>query len=81
MKCFVYKSIRKADSYLYISEKDNFQNIPEQLLMLFGKPEFTFEFELTKDRKLAAADANQVIQSMAEQGYYLQMPSKNDLPI
>ncbi|MGH1536848.1 MAG: YcgL domain-containing protein [Gammaproteobacteria bacterium] len=81
MKCFVYKSIRKEESYLYISEKDNFQRIPEQLLLLFGQPEFTFEFELTKDRKLAVADANQVMQSLDEQGYYLQMPSKNNLPI
>ncbi|MEJ2115708.1 MAG: YcgL domain-containing protein [Gammaproteobacteria bacterium] len=81
MKCFVYKSIKKADSYIYINEKDNFQRIPKQLLLLFGKLEFTFEFELTIDRKLAIADAKQVMQSLSEQGYYLQMPSKNNLPI
>ena len=81
MKCFVYKSVKKADSYIYINEKDNFQRIPEQLLLLFGKPNFTFEFELTIDRKLALADAKQVMQSLSQQGYYLQMPSNNNLPI
>ena len=81
MKCFVYKSIKKVDSYIYINKKDYFENIPEQLLLLFGKPEFTLEFELTKDRKLALADANQVIKSIDEQGFYLQMPPKNNLPI
>jgi uncharacterized protein YcgL (UPF0745 family) len=81
MKCFVYKSIKKADSYIYLNEKDNFQKLPEQLLMLFGKPEFTLEFDLTVDRKLALADAQQVLQSLDDQGYYLQMPSKNSLPI
>ena len=80
MKCFVYKSIKKADSYIYINKKDNFENIPEKLLCLFGKLEFTLEFELTEQRKLALADANQVMQSINEQGYYLQMPSKNNLP-
>ena len=81
MKCFVYKSIKKADSYIYLNEKDNFQKLPEQLLMLFCKPEGTLEFDLTVDRKLALADVQQVLQSLDDQGYYLQMPSKNSLPI
>ena len=81
MKCFVYKSNKKADSYIYLNQKDDFKKIPEQLLQLFGEPEFALEFELTEDRKLALADAKQVIQNLSEQGYYLQMPPKNNLPI
>ncbi len=81
MKCFVYKSNKKADSYIYLNQKDGFEKIPEQLLQLFGEPEFALEFELTNDRKLALADAKQVIQNLSEQGYYLQMPPKNNLPI
>jgi len=81
MKCFVYKSLKKADSYIYIQQKDDFNKVPQPLLQLFGTPEFTLEFELTEDRKLAAADAKQVIQYINEQGFYLQMPSNNDLPI
>ena len=81
MKCFVYKSSKKADSYIYINQKDNFDNIPEQLLCMFGTPQFTLEFELTEDRKLSQAEAKQVMQNLDTQGYYLQMPSKNNLPI
>ncbi len=81
MKCFVYKSVKKVDSYIYIDQKDNFSNVPEKLLLLFGTPQFTLEFDLTEDRKLAMADAKQVMQSIHEQGYYLQMPPKNNLPI
>lgn len=81
MKCFVYKSNKKENSYIYLNQKDDFEMIPEQLLQLFGKPEFTLEFELTEDRTLALADAKQVMQSISEQGYYLQMPPKNNLPI
>ncbi|MEM7401985.1 MAG: YcgL domain-containing protein [Pseudomonadota bacterium] len=81
MKCFVYKSLKKADSYIYIEQKDDFEKVPQQLLQLFGTPEFALEFDLTEDRKLAVADAKQVMQYINEQGYYLQMPSKNDLPI
>lgn len=81
MKCFVYKSVKKSDSYIFIDQKDDFEKVPQQLLKLFGKPEFTLEFDLTENRKLATADAKQVMQYIHEQGYYLQMPSKNDLPI
>ena len=81
MKCFVYKSIKKAESYIYISKKDHFDAIPDQLLLIFGTPEFALEFELTEDRKLASVDAKEVIESLVEHGYYLQMPPKNNLPI
>ena len=81
MKCYVYKSVKKADSYIFLDQKDNFSNIPEKLLLLFGAPQFTLEFDLTEDRKLALADATQVMQSIKEQGYYLQMPPKNNLLI
>ena len=63
MKCYVYKSVKKADSYIFLDRKDNFSNIPEKLLLLFGTPQFTLEFDLTEDRKLALADATQVMQS------------------
>ena len=75
MKCFVYKSLEKMDTYIYINQKDNFEKIPHKLLQLFGKLEFAIEFELTVKRKLAFADTNLVIKSLNEQGYYLQMPS------
>ncbi len=81
MKCYVYKSTKKPDSYLYLDRKGDFEKLPQQLLLLFGIPEFTLEFELTESRKLALADAKQVIHSISEQGYYLQMPAKNNLPI
>lgn len=81
MKCYVYKSLKKADSYIYVEQKDDFEKVPQPLLQLFGTPEFTLEFDLTEDRTLAAADAKQVIEYINQQGYYLQMPSKNELPI
>ena len=68
MKCYVYKSAKKLDSYIYIDQKDDFTKIPEQLMLLFGTPEFTLEFDLTEDRKLALAEAKQVMQSINEQG-------------
>ena len=80
MKCYVYKSIIKADTYLFIDQKDAFHKIPDQLLKLFGNPKFVLEFDLTKNRKLAIADAKQVLANMEEQDYYLQIPPQNNFP-
>ena len=74
MKCYVYKSLRKEDTFLYLGEKDRFDLLPEGLLLLFGKPGFVLEFELTKDRVLAQADAKKVLADLHEHGYYLQVP-------
>lgn len=77
MKCYVYKSLKKGDTFLYLGEKDHFNLLPEGLLILFGKPSFVLEFDLTKDRKLAQADAKQVMAGLHEHGYYLQFPPKD----
>ena len=50
-------------------------------MKLFGKPEFALEFELTPERKLAAADALEVLNNISEQGFYLQMPAENEFPV
>jgi hypothetical protein len=80
MRCYVYRSPRKADTYLYVAEKDSFSQVPQALMALFGEPELALELELTPARRLAAADAPEVIARLQVQGYYLQMPSQNPLP-
>ena len=81
MQCFIYRSPRKSDTYLFITQKGKFSHIPVALKKVFGTPEFAMEFELTPDRKLAAADAKEVIEFLTEQGFYLQMPTENEYPI
>jgi hypothetical protein len=71
--CHIYRSSRKADTYLYVAEKDDFSVVPEALLKAFGDPEFSFSLELTADRKLAKEDARQVLSNLEENGYHLQM--------
>ena len=74
MNCFVYRSNKKQGMYLYLVEKDNFTNVPESLLKLLGEVVFSFEFDLSKDRKLVKAEAEEVLRIMEENGYFLQMP-------
>ena len=74
MNCFVYRSNKKMGMYLYLVEKDNFKAVPESLLKLLGEIKFSFEFDLSEDRKLVKAEAIEVVRLMEENGYFLQMP-------
>ena len=74
MICYVYKSSRKQDTYLYILEKDDFSCLPETVLKVFGPPEFSLSFDLQSDRKLAQADSSEVLNKLETDGFYLQLP-------
>jgi uncharacterized protein YcgL (UPF0745 family) len=73
MLCHIYRSNRKLDTYLYLVDKDDFSIIPEDLLRIFGPPEFSFSFDLTGERELARADAGEVLVNLENQGYHLQL--------
>jgi hypothetical protein len=73
MLCHIYRSNRKLDTYLYLLDKDDFSVVPEELLRIFGPPEFSFSFDLTQDRKLAKEDTAEVLDHLADQGYHLQL--------
>lgn len=74
MDCFVYRSAKQTGMYLYLIEKDNFDSVPESLLRMLGNVNFSFEFNLGKDRKLVRAESQEVVRLMKENGYFLQMP-------
>ncbi len=73
LTCYIYRSERKADTYLYLLSKDDFSVVPAELLKAFGMPEFSFQFELAKGRKLAKEDVGEVIANLEERGFHLQM--------
>ena len=79
LTCYIYRSPRKVDTYLYLAEKDGFDAVPAELMQAFGAPEFCFELELTPDRRLAKEDPAEVHGHLLEQGYHLQV--QDDLTI
>ena len=76
--CWIYKSTRKEEMYLYLAEEDGFDEVPEPLKQSFGDPIFVMELKLSKQRQLARADVIAVIKSLCEEGFYLQIPPKLD---
>ena len=78
MQCFVYRSKKRLNTYLFLPEQGNFSDIPESLLKLFGEAEFSFDFKLYPERKLTLADAGEVMRNITENGYFLQLPLGDD---
>lgn len=74
MQAFVYKSLRKPDTYLYLRERDAFALLPAPVLAPLGQLVFVMELALTPERKLARADARVVRENLAGQGFHLQFP-------
>ncbi len=74
MHVFVYKSQRKADTYLYLRERDGFDAVPDRVREPLGKLAFVIEFDLHEGRRLAQADPAVVRRNLAERGFHLQLP-------
>lgn len=75
LPCWIYKSPRKDEMYLYLPEEEAFDRVPDALMARFGKPVFVMELELHEGRALAREDVAQVMRNVTEQGFHLQMPS------
>jgi uncharacterized protein YcgL (UPF0745 family) len=74
MQAYVYKSLRKADTYVYLSARDDFERLPEPVRAQLGSLQFVLEVELNAQRKLARADAATVRENLANRGFHLQFP-------
>jgi uncharacterized protein YcgL (UPF0745 family) len=74
MLAFVYKSLRKPDTYLYLRERDAFALLPEPVRAPLGQLEFVMELALTPERKLARVDPQVLRHNLATQGFHLQFP-------
>ena len=72
--CSIYKSSRKDEMYLYVHKSDALSKVPEALLAAFGTPRHVTDLMLSPERRLARADTAQVLEKLAAEGFYLQMP-------
>lgn len=72
--CSIYKSSKKDEMYLYVCKAKGLTQVPEALLAMFGKATLFGTLLISPQKKLARADAAQVLKEIAEKGFYLQMP-------
>ena len=81
MLAYVYKSLKKADTYLYLAKRDDFAGLPEPLRTQLGSLQFVLEVELTPERRLARENPEVVRANLASRGFHLQFPPTVEDPM
>ena len=77
--CIIYRSRIKDGMYLYLAHDKPYAELPETVRQGMGRdPEIAMRLSLTPERKLARLDVEQVMQSLRERGFHLQMPPPVD---
>ena len=74
MHAYVYKSLRQADTYVFLAARDEFARLPLPLRTQLGDLRFVLEVALTTERKLAQADADVVRRNLVDRGFHVQFP-------
>ena len=77
----IFRSSKKADTYIYLPIEVEFDDLPEALRKQFGRTVFVMELLLTTSLKLALFDAATVMQGIAKDGFFLQFPPPNLSPV
>ena len=74
MHAYVYKSQRKADTYVYLARRDGFDTLPEPLRTQLGPLQFVLDVALVPGRTLARENPEEVVRNLAARGFHLQFP-------
>ncbi|MCK5363834.1 MAG: YcgL domain-containing protein [Gammaproteobacteria bacterium] len=70
---WIYKGSRRAETYLYVPEENDFQRVPEDLLDALGTLELVMQLELDEGRRLARVEAKEIMKGVSQVGYFLQL--------
>ena len=79
MQAYVYKSLRKEDTYVFLAARDDFERLPEALQAQLGKLVFVLEVDLTPERTLARQDPVVVMENLVRRGFHLQFPPSSTI--
>ena len=76
--CQIFRSPKEEGMYLYVKKEEGLTKVPEELLVLFGKPQPAMVLLLTPEKKLARVSVEKVVESLESQGFYLQLPPRGE---
>ena len=74
MKCEVYRSNRKAGTYLFVADAEDLGNLPDDLKARLEPLEWVMAIDLAERDTLDATRPATVIDSIESRGFFLQLP-------
>lgn len=75
--CEVFKNTAKEGMYLYVAKSTGVKEVPEALLGMM-KLQSVMTLLVRPEASIANATGEKVLDSIAEKGFYLQMPAQED---
>lgn len=72
--CTIYRCSREPEMYVYVDRMEGLARVPEELQRRAGTLSEVMTIKLVPERKLARAKAPEVLEAIARQGFYLQLP-------
>lgn len=74
----VFRSSKKSDTYIYVRRGQDWEALPDALRQVFGAPVHSMDLLLTKEKKLARTTGEEVLASIEEKDFFLQMPEEQE---
>lgn len=74
----VFRSSRKADTYIFVRRGQKWDELPEGLRGIFGQPVHAMDLLLTPEKKLARTTGKQVLEAIEEKDFFLQLSGEQD---
>ncbi|MCL7944491.1 YcgL domain-containing protein [Marinobacter sp. ATCH36] len=73
----VFRSSKKIDTYIYVRRGQAWDELPDNLREIFGKPVHAMDLVMTPERKLARTTGKQVLDAIADKDFFLQMSEES----
>jgi uncharacterized protein YcgL (UPF0745 family) len=71
----IYRSDTKPGLYIYLEDKKEISDLPEDLIKILGKHTRIMDLDLSQRDKLAQEDIAKVKENLRSQGYHVQFPN------
>jgi len=81
MLTYIYRSEKKTDCYIYLNKAVANFELPTPVKKVLGDLVLVMELDVGPETKLALSDPKKVLSAIEEQGFYIQMPSKEPHPV
>ncbi|MCX8600910.1 MULTISPECIES: YcgL domain-containing protein [unclassified Gilliamella] len=81
MWCYIYRSDKKENCYLYMENENDFSAIPENVMSIFGKPVFVMKVLLDGKRRFVVGTSDEIEEKIKVDGFFLQMLHEDDFKV
>jgi uncharacterized protein len=81
MWCYIYRSTKKENCYLYMENENDFSTIPEKIMSILGSPVFVMKVLLDGKRRFVVGTSDEIEEKIKTDGFFLQMLKEDDFKV